>query len=145
MNKKLLVLLAGLFGAVALVACGSGSSSSSPKYITAGVYNATVTNSSNPDICPNDPVGTNISINSQGQACDVDGTGCDSNAVNLNVNPCYSYTANEQGVQVTEVMTGCSQNDSGVFTSTSKLNLSNSGVSISCTYTNTLTPVVLSK
>ncbi len=147
MNKKLLTLLAGSVCALGLVACNSGSSSPAPKYITAGTYNMTFTNSSNTEVCPNDDVGTNITVNQNGQMCDVGGANCQTVSANLNNNPCYSNTITETVdnylITETDVLSSCKQNESGVFTSTANIAVSSGNVKASCTGNVTLTKVVL--
>ena len=153
MNKILVSLMcAGLM--VGISACNSGSSSTpAPKYLTAGTYSSSLTNSvatgvfnGSGDCIDYTSTGADVSINAQGQMCDPDGTNCDAEfVVNLNNDPCASASGSESGVAISEQLKSCKQ-ESGIFTSTSVLNVScgSGGISIqgSCTQTLTLTPIV---
>ena len=133
----------------------SGSSSTpAPKYLTAGTYSSSLTNSvatgvfnGSGDCIDYTSTGADVSINAQGQSCDADGTNCDADfVVNLNNNPCASQSVSESGITESVQTKNCSQSSSGIFTATSVVNVSggSGGISIqgSCTQTLTLTPIV---
>ena len=154
MNKILVSLMcAGLI--VGISACNSGSSSTpAPKYLTAGTYSTSLTNSVATGVfngsgdCDDytSSTGADVAVNAQGQMCDPDGTNCESELViNLNNDPCASVSDNQDGVTASQQLKSCKQ-ESGIFTSTSVINVSggSGGVSVqgSCTQTLTLTPIV---
>ena len=139
---------------VGISACNSGSSSTpAPKYLTAGTYSTSLTNSVGTGVLNGDgsctnytSTGADVSVNAQGQMCDPDGTNCESELViNLNNNPCASASDTEDGVTASQKLTSCKQ-ESSVFTAQSVLNVSggSGGISVqgSCTQTLTLTPIV---
>ncbi|MBP9768422.1 MAG: hypothetical protein QG673_1526 [Pseudomonadota bacterium] len=141
-------MLSLLCSAIFLVACNSGSgtsSSSTPKYLAPGNYTATASNFSstgNPPIeCDSEgfiPISP-VSITESGVECA--GGQCEQSPINLNNNPCFSTSQLQDGIVASQTYNNCAVSASNVFTTTETISFVGNNTTIgTCSFTYTLTP-----